>query len=157
MHGPGSILYSQVANSLQGLQKKQSPQPAASSRQHAHLDGPRIYRSNNVRCYTAALEREALRAEAHEDEHVSRDTLPAPSPGQLQRNATVFIEEHRIRAYEVGADQKTTISTIANLLQVCTSAYCLPTLRLADSDWCAGGGREPRCCTVGSHRRRVCN
>lgn len=136
MHGPGSIIYSQVANSLQGLQKKQSPQPAASSRPHAHLLGPRIHRSNNVRCYTAALEREAVRAEAHEDEHVSRDTLPAPSPGQLQRNATVFVEEHRIRAYEVGADQKTTISTIANLLQVRTrlSAYCSLTLRLADSD-----------------------
>lgn len=118
MHGPASIIYSQVANSLQGLHKKQSPQPAASSRSHAHLVGPRIQRSNNVKCQTVALEREAVRAESHEAEHVSRDTLPAPSPGQLQHNATVFVEEHRIRAYEVGADQKTTISTVANLLQV---------------------------------------
>ena len=134
MHGSGSIMHSQVANSLQGLQKKQSPQPAASSRPHAHLVGLRIQRSNSVRCHTAALEREAIRAEAHEDEHVSRDTLPAPSPGQLQHNATVFVEEHRIRAYEVGADQKTTISTIANLLQVCTGADCSLALWLADSD-----------------------
>lgn len=134
MRGPGSIIHSQIANSLQGLQKKQSPQPAAGSRPHAHLVGPRIQRSNNVKCHTAALECEATRAEAHEDEHVSRDTLPAPSPGQLQHNATVFVEEHRIRAYEVGADQKTTISTIANLLQVCTSAYCASTLWVADSN-----------------------
>ena len=28
------------------------------------------------------------------------------------------MEEHRIRGYEVGPDQKTTITTIANLLQV---------------------------------------
>ena len=28
------------------------------------------------------------------------------------------MEEHRIRAYEVGPDQRTTIVTIANLLQV---------------------------------------
>lgn len=29
-----------------------------------------------------------------------------------------WVEEHRIRGYEVGPDQKTTITTMANLLQV---------------------------------------
>lgn len=156
MRGPGSITYTQVANGLQGFLKKQSPQPVAGRRTHANSVGPRV-RSIDLRCHTAALEREAVRAEACEDEHVSRDTLPAPSPGQLQHNATVFVEEHRIRAYEVGADQKTTISTIANLLQVCTSAYWALAVQLANSKRCAGGGRQPWCCFVGSHRRGVCN
>lgn len=43
--------------------------------------------------------------------------LPAPAGGRLLEKATSFVEEHRIRAYEVGPDQKTTIVTIANLLQ----------------------------------------
>ncbi|KAA6418468.1 MAG: acyl-ACP, partial [Trebouxia sp. A1-2] len=63
------------------------------------------------------LDREVISAEAPQDEFVNRKTFPAPAAGVLQDNATLFVEEHRIRAYEVGADQKTTISTIANLLQ----------------------------------------
>lgn len=39
--------------------------------------------------------------------------------GRLTDDGTAFLEEHRIRGYEVGPDQKTTIVTIANLLQVC--------------------------------------
>ena len=78
----------------------------------------RDHSSIDVRCGTAALEREVLPAEAPEEDFVNREVLPAPAPGELQHNATVFVEEHRIRAYEVGADQKTTISTMANLLQV---------------------------------------
>ncbi len=74
--------------------------------------------SADMRCFTAALDREVIPAKAPEEEFVNRETLPAPAPGVLQHNATIFVEEHRIRAYEVGADQKTTISTIANLLQV---------------------------------------
>ncbi|DBA83590.1 hypothetical protein WJX77_005571 [Trebouxia sp. C0004] len=69
------------------------------------------------RCFTAALDREVISAEAPQHEFVNRTTFPAPAAGVLQDNATLFVEEHRIRAYEVGADQKTTISTIANLLQ----------------------------------------
>ncbi len=37
--------------------------------------------------------------------------------GRLSPDSTIFMEEHRIRAYEVGPDQRTTIVTIANLLQ----------------------------------------
>jgi len=61
-----------------------------------------------------------ISAEAPQDDFVNRKSFPAPAAGVLQDNATLFVEEHRIRAYEVGADQKTTISTIANLLQVLT-------------------------------------
>ncbi|BDA48332.1 Palmitoyl-acyl carrier protein thioesterase, chloroplastic [Coccomyxa sp. Obi] len=48
-------------------------------------------------------------------------TLQAPQQpceaGRLTDDGTAFLEEHRIRGYEVGPDQKTTIVTIANLLQ----------------------------------------
>ncbi|KAK9820844.1 hypothetical protein WJX81_006136 [Elliptochloris bilobata] len=37
--------------------------------------------------------------------------------GRLIYKGTAWVEEHRIRGYEVGPDQKTTITTIANLLQ----------------------------------------
>jgi hypothetical protein len=49
---------------------------------------------------------------------INQLVLPAPSPGRLLNKATSFIDEQRIRGYEVGPDQKTTILTIANLLQV---------------------------------------
>ncbi len=52
-------------------------------------------------------------------------TIHAPQQpceaGRLTDDGTAFLEEHRIRGYEVGPDQKTTIVTIANLLQVCCS------------------------------------
>ena len=41
-----------------------------------------------------------------------------PPAGVLQADSS-FVEHHRIRAYEVGPDQHTTIVTIANLLQAC--------------------------------------
>ena len=54
-------------------------------------------------------------------------TLQAPQQpceaGRLTDDGTAFLEEHRIRGYEVGPDQKTTIVTIANLLQVCCPEY----------------------------------
>ena len=43
----------------------------------------------------------------------------ACAAGHLSEDGTAFLEEHRIRAYEVGPDQQTTIVTMANLLQVC--------------------------------------
>ena len=42
----------------------------------------------------------------------------ACAAGHLSENGTAFLEEHRIRGYEVGPDQQTTIVTMANLLQV---------------------------------------
>ena len=125
MRASGINQLSHVANSIGFHNNQLTPcKPVANSRAHAHPVGPRIQHLLSVRCHTAALEREAIRAEARVDEHVSRETLPAPSPGQLQHNATLFVEEHRIRAYEVDADQKTTISTVANLLQVVQLGAC---------------------------------
>ena len=40
-----------------------------------------------------------------------------PAPGRLANRATSFIEEHRVRGYEVGPDRGSSITTIANLLQ----------------------------------------
>ena len=42
----------------------------------------------------------------------------ACAAGHLSGDGTAFLEEHRIRGYEVGPDQQTTIVTMANLLQV---------------------------------------
>ena len=42
----------------------------------------------------------------------------ACAAGHLSEDGTAFLEEHRIRGYEVGPDQQTTIVTMANLLQV---------------------------------------
>lgn len=44
--------------------------------------------------------------------------MPAPRGGKLKERATAYIEEHRIRAYEADPDQRTTIVTMSNLLQV---------------------------------------
>lgn len=140
MRGPGSVLHSRVINSVQGIHKQsQAPRCRPQNlKTRANVASVRVHKAIDVRCHTAALEREAIRTDALEDEHVSRETLPAPAPGRLQHNATVFVEEHRIRAYEVGPDQKTTISTIANLLQVrigfvarwhLTRADCIPCLQ----------------------------
>lgn len=49
--------------------------------------------------------------------NIAHASLPGIKGGRLVNNCTSFIEEHRIRSYEVGADQRTTIVTIANLLQ----------------------------------------
>ena len=43
----------------------------------------------------------------------------ACAAGHVSEDGTAFLEEHRIRGYEVGPDQQTTIVTMANLLQVC--------------------------------------
>lgn len=51
--------------------------------------------------------------------------LPTPRPPGLSHDLRSFSEEHRIRAYEVGPDQRTTIATIANLLQVSALRWLL--------------------------------
>ena len=52
---------------------------------------------------------------------IEERTQQACAAGRLSEDGTAFLEEHRIRGYEVGPDQKTTIVTLANLLQVCSS------------------------------------
>ncbi len=49
------------------------------------------------------------------------EVLPTPRQPGLAPDDRSFLEEHRIRSYEVGPDQRTTIVTIANLLQVCAA------------------------------------
>ncbi|KAK9858811.1 hypothetical protein WJX84_007843 [Apatococcus fuscideae] len=85
-------------------------------------------RSSNVRCRSAAevspnrsvlcnaatLERQA---EVEAAPRITREILPPPASGQLLDEGTAFCEEHRVRAYEVGPDQRATIVTIANLIQ----------------------------------------
>ena len=47
-----------------------------------------------------------------------REAQQACAAGRLSDDGTAFLEEHRIRGYEVGPDQQTSIVTMANLLQV---------------------------------------
>ena len=94
--------------------KARQPRPGVFGPAQRAQSGHQTQRFAGVKCHTAALEREAVSTAAPG----SQDCLPAPQPGRLQNNATNFVEEHRIRAYEVGADQKATLITLANLLQV---------------------------------------
>ena len=50
-------------------------------------------------------------------EKKKKKKLSGPAPGRLANRATSFIEEHRVRGYEVGPDRGSSITTIANLLQ----------------------------------------
>ena len=50
----------------------------------------------------------------------SGQAIPNATSGRLIDNGSAFVEKHRIRAYECGPDQKTTIITVSNLLQVST-------------------------------------
>lgn len=43
---------------------------------------------------------------------------PAPGPSRLVKGDTAYEEEHRVRGSEAGPDQKATILTVANLMQV---------------------------------------
>lgn len=72
------------------------------------------------RCEAAAVSESAAPVTENGTKTVS-NVLPAPRPGQLARQATAYLEEHRIRSYEVDPNQRTTMVTIANLLQVCNT------------------------------------
>ena len=54
---------------------------------------------------------------------VALPSFDQPAAGRMTRNNRAFEEEHRIRGYEVGPDQKTTMITIANLLQEAASNH----------------------------------
>jgi len=49
---------------------------------------------------------------------IAAEEMPAPRGGTLKEEATAYVEEHRIRAYEADPNQRTTIVTMSNLLQV---------------------------------------
>eukprot|EP00887_Chlorella_sp_A99_P001791 scaffold19.g1791.t1 len=50
-------------------------------------------------------------------QHLALEEWPSVAPSQLIKDKRAFLEQHRIRGYEVGPDQKTSLVTIANLLQ----------------------------------------
>ncbi len=52
-----------------------------------------------------------------------KDVWVAPLPSRMTRENRAFEEEHRIRGYEVGPNRKTTMITIANLLQEVASNH----------------------------------
>lgn len=81
--------------------------------------------------------------------------------GQLRGDSTSFVEQHRIRAYEVGPDQCATIVTVANLLQVCLCAPCLRSLSgcrhlgcVCDKERHEEQGRHP---SMSSSSVRICS
>lgn len=65
---------------------------------------------------SAALTKEAL-SNGSRTEQMRGLAQEACAAGHLSQDGTAFLEEHRIRGYEVGPDQQTTIVTMANLLQ----------------------------------------
>lgn len=73
----------------------------------------------SIRAEHNAVHALAIQAEpAVNVKQVFSEKLPSIAGGSFENDATSFWEEHRVRAYEVGPDQKATIVTIANLLQV---------------------------------------
>jgi hypothetical protein len=68
---------------------------------------------------SAALTEETL-SNGSRFEQMRGPAQEACAAGHLSQDGTAFLEEHRIRGYEVGPDQQTTIVTMANLLQVRT-------------------------------------
>lgn len=73
---------------------------------------------DRARPLAAVLQREAPPTGYENGKHSQNGAGPAT--GRLLDRATAFEEDHKIRAYECGPDQRTTIFTISNLLQVCS-------------------------------------
>ena len=71
-----------------------------------------------VACTAAAALTEQALSNGAQTEQLVGLAQEACAAGHLSGDGTAFLEEHRIRGYEVGPDQQTTIVTMANLLQV---------------------------------------
>ena len=69
------------------------------------------------RCQAAVAIEDAPRVQDGTFKTAAKE-MPAPRGGKLKEKATAYIEEHRIRAYEADPNQRTTIVTMSNLLQV---------------------------------------
>ena len=104
-----------------------SPTPALSQRQgpvalprqacRSQISHNRASGSVSCSATTAVAEEAAVKPSLN-GEMPQRVAQQACAAGRLSDDCTAFLEEHRIRGYEVGPDQKTTILTMANLLQV---------------------------------------
>lgn len=81
-------------------------------------------RQKNLQCVQQTIRCRAAATVEHVpkicEEHfqTAAKEMPAPRGGKLKEKATAYIEEHRIRAYEADPNQRTTIVTMSNLLQV---------------------------------------
>ncbi len=101
-----------ILSQVSPLGRLTAPKPVAScARQHARLCRQRPLALIDVRSRASATE-----AKVYE---VAMPELPAPASGKFMPEFTSFSEEHRIRGYEAGPDQRATIVAMANLLQVC--------------------------------------
>ena len=70
----------------------------------------------NHRCQAASAVQTATESPETEFK-IAAEEMPAPRGGYLKEEATAYVEEHRIRAYEADPNQRTTIVTMSNLLQ----------------------------------------
>ncbi len=111
--GAGSPLLPSSAAQTRLLQSPLLGRSLGASRAWPRLAGP----STTPVCSAAVQIREILPAASNNGVKVSHKEMSAPAAGYLANNSTSYKEEHKIRAYEVGPDQKTSIVTIANLLQ----------------------------------------
>lgn len=73
-------------------------------------------RRSGVACRSGVAVQAA--AVVQEEYDVVIPKFPAPAAGAFLPDKRSFREEHRIRGYEVSPDQRATIVTVANLLQV---------------------------------------
>ena len=71
---------------------------------------------SNHRCQAASAVQTATESPETEFK-IAAEEMPAPRGGCLKEEATAYVEEHRIRAYEADPNQRTTIVTMSNLLQ----------------------------------------
>ena len=118
----GFLAQSQRPGHLAANSTSSSGRPAPQARsfcvQSPHKPG---IGERSVRCQAATLSNAP--ASTNGSIKTAGNILPAPRAGQLAEEATAYVEEHRIRAYEADPTQRTTIVTIANLLQVCHSNF----------------------------------
>ncbi len=93
----------------------------------------------SVACTAAAALTEQTLSNGAGTEHMRGLPQEACAAGHLSADGTAFLEEHRIRGYEVGPDQQTTIVTMANLLQVpCPSSiyFAIPSISMSKFQSC---------------------
>ena len=117
--GAGSPLLPSSAAQTRLLQSPLLGRSLGASRAWPRLAGA----STTPACSAAVQIREVPPAAPNNGVKVSHTELSAPAAGYLANNSTSYKEEHKIRAYEVGPDQKTSIVTIANLLQASRGSW----------------------------------
>ena len=98
------------------LQSRTSPCCGSRCRSAGPDAGSRSADAAGVACRAAVLDYEA--PTQYRPPPSSGQVIPNATSGRLINSGSAFVESHRIRAYECGPDQKTTIITMSNILQV---------------------------------------